>query len=89
LFWRNSRWITLPIIVVDGLPSSWALMKSPTAGMKVNSDPANTPGSERGKVTRKKAVIRLEYRSLAASRRLLSIFSSATYRGRAMNGRKL
>ncbi len=30
-------------------------MKSPTAGMKVSSEPAKTPGIESGSVTRRKA----------------------------------
>ncbi len=32
-----------------------ALMKSPTAGMKVSSDPATTPGSDRTNVIRQNA----------------------------------
>ena len=45
--------MTLPIIRCPGPPSSSALMKSPTAGMNVNSVPAKTPGSEMGSVTRR------------------------------------
>ena len=37
--------MTLPIMYCWGEPSSCALMKSPHAGMKVSSVPANTPGS--------------------------------------------
>ena len=74
-----------------GLPApiTSAVMKSPTAGMKVSSDPATTPGSERTKVTRQKAWARLAYRSVAASISRRSIFSIATYSGRIMKGRKL
>ena len=36
-----------------------ALMKSPTDGMKVSSDPATTPGSESVKVMRQNACQRL------------------------------
>ena len=45
--------MTLPIMYCWGVPSSWALMKSPAAGMKVSSVPAKTPGSESGRVTRR------------------------------------
>ena len=38
-----------------GVPSSEALMKSPTAGMKVSSEPAKIPGRARGSVTLRKA----------------------------------
>ena len=47
--------MTLPTIVVLGLPSSSALMKSPIAGMKVRSEPAKMPGIASGRVTRRKA----------------------------------
>jgi hypothetical protein len=47
-------------MVVFGLPSSVALMKSPTAGMKVRSEPANTPGRDSGRVTLRNATARLE-----------------------------
>jgi hypothetical protein len=47
-------------MVVLGLPRYVELMKSPTEGMNVNREPANTPGSDRGKVTLKKATARLE-----------------------------
>jgi hypothetical protein len=40
-------------------------------------------------VIRKNAVTRLAYRSVAASISRRSIFSSDTYSGSAMNGRKL
>src|SRR3970282_250580 len=74
-----------------GLPApiTSAVMKSPTDGMKVSSEPATTPGRESRKVTRQKAWARLAYRSVAASMRRRSIFSMATYSGRIMNGRKL
>ena len=48
--------MTLPIMVVSRLPRISALTKSPTAGMKTSSDPANTPGIDSGSVTRRKAL---------------------------------
>ena len=36
---------------VSGPPSSWAEMKSPTAGRKTSTVPASTPGSVCGQVT--------------------------------------
>src|SRR5438445_10524013 len=51
--------MTFPIMWVVGEPSSWALMKSPAAGMNVSSVPATTPGSESGSVTRRKAFLRV------------------------------
>ena len=47
--------MTFPIMWFSGEPSSWALMKSPAAGMNVSSVPATTPGSESGTVTRRNA----------------------------------
>jgi hypothetical protein len=47
------------------------------------------PGIVSGTMTRRNTWILLAYRSRAASTTLRSIFSSETYRGRAMNGRKL
>ncbi len=87
----NLRWMMLPTMKTSGLPApiTSAVMKSPTDGMKVSSDPATTPGSESAKVTRQNAWTRLAYRSVAASIRRRSIFSIATYSGRIMNGRKL
>ena len=40
----------LPIMTCLSLPSSSALTKSPVAGMKVSSVPANTPGSDSRRV---------------------------------------
>ena len=57
--------------------------------MKVRIEPAKTPGRANGKVTLRNACQRLAYRSLAASMSFGSIFSSATYSGSTMNGRKL
>jgi hypothetical protein len=51
--------MTLPIMYWRGVPSSSALMKSPVAGMKVNSEPANRPGRASGSVTFRNAVTRL------------------------------
>ena len=50
---RNRLWMTLPIIVVSRLPRMVAFTKSPTAGIKVSSEPAKTPGIDRGSVTRR------------------------------------
>jgi hypothetical protein len=69
---------TLPIIVVFGDPRYCAFTKSPAAGMNVSSPPANTPGSESGRTTLRNARQPLEYRSVAASTKPTSIFSSAT-----------
>jgi hypothetical protein len=48
--------MTLPIMWLFVEPSSWALMKSPAAGMNVRSVPATTPGRDNGSVTRMKAL---------------------------------
>ena len=53
-------------------------MKSPDAGMNVSNVPANTPGSESGKITVRNVRPKLEYRSAAASIRLVWIFSRLT-----------
>ena len=53
-------------------------MKSPTAGMKHSSVPANTPGIDSGRITLRNAWPKLEYRSCAASTSRLSIFSRLT-----------
>ena len=60
------------------LSSGGTLLRTPAAGMNTSSDPANTPGNERGKITLRNARQVLEYRSRAASTRRGSIFSSAT-----------
>ena len=65
------------------------LSRNYTVGRGAFRAPAITPGIESGSVTRRKACQRLAYRSVAASMSRRSIFSSATYSGRAMNGRKL
>ena len=72
-----------------GLPSSWTLMKSPAAGMKVSSVPETTPGSDSGQVTLKNPTTGLAYRSLDASISRWSILSMLAKSGSTMNGRKL
>jgi hypothetical protein len=57
--------------------------------MKVSSVPETTPGIDSGKVTLRKVVHGLAYRSPAASCSRPSIRSSDVYSGRIMNGRKL
>ena len=52
------------------------MTKVVTAGMKTMIVPAYTPGSDSGKVTRRKDVHASAPRSSAASSRLLSIFMS-------------
>ena len=42
---------TLPIMRWASLPTNSTLMKSPDAGMKVSSEPANRPGRLSGSVT--------------------------------------
>ena len=73
--------MTLPIICDWGLPSSSALTKSPTAGMNVSSEPAKTPGSESGKVTRMKASL---MRNVPTQRRRSAPTTAGTTRARAM-----
>ena len=57
--------------------------------MKVSSVPATTPGSDSGKVTLRKTVAGVAYRSRAASCSDGSTRSRELYSGRIMNGRKL
>src|SRR5919206_509674 len=50
--------MTLPIMYWRDVPRNCALMKSPTAGMNVSSEPANMPGRASGTVTLRNAVQR-------------------------------
>src|SRR4030095_6168798 len=81
--------MTLPIMVVLVPPRMLLLTKSEATGTKVISTPADTPGSDSGNTTLRKALARLANRSWAASTRLGSTRSRATYSGRTMNGREL
>ncbi len=87
---RNFAWITLPIMYWREVPRNWALMKSPTAGMNVSSEPGEDARQrQRHRDLAERGPARLAYRSVAASISRRSIFSSDTYSGSAMNGRKL
>ena len=57
--------------------------------MKTNRNAATTPGSESGKVTRRKACQRLAPRSVAASNSRRSRLSSVTKMGSATNGSQM
>ena len=48
--------MTPPITGLFTSPSRCGLMKSPEAGMKTRSVPAKTPGSDMGKITRRKVL---------------------------------
>ena len=61
-------------------------MYSPIDGMKTNRNAATMPGAAIGSVILRNAVSRLAPRSVAASSRRRSMFSSAMKIGRTMNG---
>ena len=75
---RYTVWMMLPIMVVLVPPRMLVLTKSEATGTKVISTPANTPGSDSGNTTLRKALARLANRSWAASTRLGSTRSRAT-----------
>ena len=82
--------MTLPIIVVSRLPRISALMKSPTAGMKVEQR-AGEDARHRERQRDAQERLRGGWRRDRSPPRSScgSIFSIATYSGRTMNGRKL
>ncbi len=73
---KNSVQMVLPSIRVDEPPSRSGITNSPTMGMKQSRAPAARPGRERGKVTRQKAQVGVQPRSVAASSRAGSWRSS-------------
>ena len=62
----------------DVPPTTSGVTYSPTVGMKTSSAAAIVPGADNGRVMRKNRSIAVSPRSVAASSRDLSIFSSET-----------
>ena len=64
---KNSLHSVRPIIRVSEPPRRSGTTNSPTIGMKQRSEPATTPGSDKGRVTVRKARAGEAPRSCAAS----------------------
>ncbi|MNY74322.1 hypothetical protein D3C86_2133230 [compost metagenome] len=73
---KNSSQSTRPIIKVSGPPRSEGMTNSPMAGMKTSMEPAMMPGSDSGRVMKRKVWTGRAPRSAEASNRETSSFTS-------------
>ena len=86
---RNCVSMMLPTRTYCPPPRSFGMKKLDTAGRNTSVMPEITPGSESGSVTRRNACTGVAPRSLAASKRLLSILARDVWICRIIKGMKL